>query len=191
MADEATQTRKRKKRSLPKFLRPSELDRLEENARSPRDRMIIRFGRFLGLRVSEIVKLRVDDVDLEQGIIAVLEGKGGKDRNIPIPSRFLPEVEAWVKARGRGYLFPSPRKKNAPLTTRAVQYLVEGAALRGDVRRIRVSPHKLRHSFATAVLASGGDIREVQELLGHANIATTTIYAAVMPERLRAAVDRL
>jgi integrase/recombinase XerD len=179
------------RRKLPKFLREDELEGLLAAARTERDRVLVSAGLYLGLRVAELCKLRVEDLDLDERTAFVNQGKGGKDRVVPIPLRFVPALRAWVGPRRRGPLFPSPRDPHKPLTTRAVRYLVLRLAERAGVDRIRVSPHKLRHTFATRLLARGADLREIQELLGHANIQTTTIYAAVVTERLRAAVDRL
>lgn len=177
-------------RRLPKFLRPAEADDLAAAAATERDRMLQLIGRYCGLRVSELVGLRVDDLDLEAGLLFVNQGKGGKDRYVPIPARIEPDLRAWVRGRRTGWLFPG-RRLGSHLTPRAVRLQLKGAARRAGVDRIPVSPHKLRHTYATSLLAAGADIREVQELLGHSRIDTTTIYAACLPQRLRAAVDRL
>lgn len=175
-------------RRLPKTLRGSEPDRLEAAARSARDRLIIQCGRYLGLRVSEICGLRVENVDLESGEVLVVAGKGDKDRTVPVPSRFLPELATWIAGRTSGPVFLSRHRR--PLSTRTVQVMVRRAQADADIAR-RVTPHMLRHTYATTLLNRGANLREVQELLGHANIGTTEIYTHVSVDRLRGAVDRL
>ncbi len=175
-------------RKLPKVLRESEIAALEAAALSDRDRLIMRVLRFHGLRVSELVNLRVEYVDLESGVIHVIEGKGSKDRNLPIPRRFRPELEAWIGTRRDGYVFPG-RFPNRPLTDRAVRYLIDDAATRAGIKHTH--PHMLRHTYASTLLDRGADLRQVQELLGHASIATTQIYTHVSVERLRSAADLL
>ncbi len=177
-------------RRLPVFLRPAQADQVIAVAKTDRDRLILQLGLYCGLRVSEICKLRIEHLDLDQGTLLVELGKGKKDRYVPIPARILGDIERWVEDRRSGYLFPSPRKAGQPLTTRAVQYLVEAVGKRADLPK-RISPHKLRHSYATRLLSTGASLREVQELLGHSSVATTERYTHVLPERLRPAVDRL
>jgi integrase/recombinase XerD len=190
-APRATKPRTKKPR-LPKFLHPDEAARLLSAAtdRSQRDRTLVAVGLYCGLRVAEIVGLDVADVDLAERTVYVAHGKGDKERYVPIPAEVVPTLRAWIGDRRRGWLFPG-RKPGSHLTTRAVRYLVTDAAAAAGVDRIRVSPHKLRHSYATQLVENGADLQEVQELLGHSKIETTTIYAKVSRRRLRAAADRL
>jgi site-specific recombinase XerD len=117
-------------------------------------------------------------------------GKGSKDRNLPLAQKLVDPLFAWLAGRTSGWVFPSPRRANQHLSARKAQLLVKEIAQRAGLAK-RVTPHILRHSFATRLLWSGADLREVQELLGHSSVAVTMIYTAVVPERLRAAVDRL
>lgn len=176
------------RRRLPKPLRGGEADRLAGHAGSERDRLIIRCGLLLGLRVSEICALTVPEVDLDDGIVLISRGKGDKDRYVPIPSQLVSELAAWLGGRREGYVFPSPR--GGPLTTRAVRYMVGRVAEEAGIVR-RVAPHALRHTYATKLLDTGADLRQVQELLGHASISTTEVYLHVSRDRLRSAVERL
>lgn len=178
------------KRRLPKFLHGDEPDRLLASAACERDRVIMLLLRYLGLRVSEACHLRIEDIDRDEGSLMVQHGKGDKDRQLPIPRKLAGPLYAWIGAREAGWLFPSPYKPGKPLTRRAVGYQVVKSAQRAEIRRT-VSPHKLRHTFATNALDAGATLREVQELLGHSSVATTEIYTWVQTDRLRGAVDRV
>tara|TARA_B110000037_G_scaffold216544_1_gene275884 strand:- start:302 stop:784 length:483 start_codon:yes stop_codon:yes gene_type:complete len=143
-----------------------------------------------GLRVSELVKLRRDALHLTSGYLKVL-GKGGKERVVPMGDQAVRLVLQWMK-NGRTtidmdgknvWVFPSPR--GGALSRGAFWYRVKKYALAAGIRK-NVSPHKLRHSFATHLLAHGADLRAVQMMLGHSDISTTQIYTHVARERLRA-----
>lgn len=177
-------------RRLPVFLRSAELKRLFAAAPTPRDRLILEIGAYAGLRVSEICKLQVEHVDFEDAMLEVHAGKGDKDRNVPMHPRLAKGLKALIAGRATGWVFPSGRGSSGHLTTRAVQLMIHAAADRAAIAR-HVTPHKLRHSFATLLLASGADLLEIKDLLGHSSVATTQIYAACLPERLRGAVERL
>lgn len=190
---------RRGRRRLPVYLRETELEHLIAEAPTPRDRLILLIGVYAGLRVSEICKLRVEHLDFEDAMIQVHEGKGDKDRTIPMHVRLAWELKSYLaesadpaqfgRRRTEGWLFPGRNPTNH-LTTRAVQYMVEDAAARAQIAR-HVTPHKLRHTFATQLYAKGSGLLEIKDLLGHASVATTQIYAQAMPEQLRSAVDRL
>jgi integrase/recombinase XerD len=182
---------RRRKKRLPKFIPPDEAERLAAAAGDRAlDRILVLCGLFLGLRVSELCELRVEDIELERRLAMVRGGKGDKDRNLPIAARLVGSLREWIGGRRDGWLFPSPREPRQHVSVRYVQVMVKRAALAAGVTR-KVTPHILRHSFATNLLHKGADLREVQELLGHSSVATTEIYTHVMPDRLRGAVDRL
>jgi integrase/recombinase XerD len=148
-----------------------------------------------GLRVSELVALRVSDLDLEAGFVRC-RGKGGKDRLVPIGEEAVTSVERYLRGGRRGAvggrstdtLFLTNR--GAPLTRQWFAKLLKRYATAAGVDPSRVSPHILRHSFATHLLEGDADLRAVQAMLGHANIATTEIYTHVDRSRLRAVYDR-
>jgi site-specific recombinase XerD len=175
---------------LPTFLRGTEPDELLTEARSERDRLIMLCMLRMGLRVSEVVKLRIEHLDFDTGAALIFQAKGGKDRMLPIPSRLMGPLSRWIGDRRSGWVFPSPRPTDAHLTERAVHHLVSKGARRAGITR-SISPHKLRHTFATKLLQTGADIMEVRDLLGHASIATTQVYLHTLPDRLRGAVERL
>lgn len=180
----------RRGKKLPVFLRGGEGEQLAGAARTEAHRLIVACGLYLGLRVSELCHLRVEDLDLSQATALVRQGKGNKDRCLPIPGRLLAPLHQWVGPRTSGWLFPSPRDPSRRLSPRAVQRLVGRLAGRAGIAR-PVTPHKLRHTYATRLLEAGATIREVQELLGHSSVATTEIYTHCTPDRLRSAVERL
>lgn len=176
------------KRRLPKFLTEAEVKALIDACPTERDRLIVRALYFLGLRVSELVNLRVEHLDLDQRSCFVFAGKGDKDRYVPIPVRFLPELTRWVGSRVSGFLVTSSRSPH--LSVDAVQRMIKAAAARAGITKA-VTPHKLRHTFATTLLNRGADLMQVKDLLGHSSVATTQIYLFCLPDRLRGAVDRL
>ena len=164
---------------------PSARDRHGE-----RDRALLELLYACGLRVSELVGLRGSQLNLEAGFVTVL-GKGGKERVVPLGRPARAALEAYLAGprarllRGRPspFVFLGPRGR--ALSRQAVWKLVRRRALAAGIGR-RISPHTLRHTFATHLLGGGADLRIVQSLLGHADIGTTQIYTHVAPERLRA-----
>jgi site-specific recombinase XerD len=183
-----------RRKRLPVWFRRHEADALLAAADLQRDRVILMVGLYCGLRVSEIVGLEVPDIDLAEGMLMVREGKGGRDRAVPIPSRLLEALRSWLGTRTTGPVFPSPAG-TAPLSVRTVQRIIKRAARKAGIAGVdrpgRVTPHKMRHTFATTLLQEGASIREVQELLGHASVATTEVYTHVTDQRLREVTERL
>ncbi len=187
---------------LPEALSVSEVESLlgavdGVDARALRDRAMLELVYASGLRVSELVGLRVGDVDLGHRLVRCY-GKGGKERLVPFGRRAASAVDAYLDqarpglarlARGadRDVLFLGRRGR--ALTRQAFWKIIKQYALRAEVLG-RVSPHVMRHSFATHLLAGGADLRAVQELLGHANLETTEIYTHLTAGHVRAAYDR-
>jgi integrase/recombinase XerD len=142
-----------------------------------------------GLRISELVALDVDDVDLEEGSVRAV-GKGSKERIVPLGRYAVRALQAYLTRsrpalagpRTRGALFLNTR--GGRLTRQGCTNIIKATARRAGIRK-RVTPHMLRHSFATHLLEGGADVRVVQELLGHASLATTQIYTLVTKDRLR------
>lgn len=190
------------RRRLPVFLRAPEAEALLAAATAARDacrsatkwlaaernRLIILAGLLLGARVSELCGLRVEDVDLEQGLVLILHGKGDKDRALPVPAKLLVELRQWVGRQRTGWLFPGPKGRR--LSPRTVQIAVKRLAAAAGILK-RVTPHKLRHSYASRLVEKGVDIVAVRDLMGHSSVAVTSIYLHADPSRLRAAVDKL
>jgi integrase/recombinase XerD len=185
--------------ALPRYLTPSQVEALLEapDAETPlglRDRAILEVLYASGLRASELVSLQPKDVDLGIGLLSCL-GKGRKERLVPVGSkacalvaRYLGEVRPGL-ARGRGapQLFLSQR--GAGLTRNGLWGIVRRYAVATGVERT-LTPHVLRHSFATHLLERGADLRSLQAMLGHADISTTQIYTHISRERLRQIYDK-
>ncbi|HEY7660392.1 MAG TPA: site-specific tyrosine recombinase XerD [Actinomycetota bacterium] len=180
-------------RTLPKPLSVDDVARVlaspDRSAKGLRDRAVLETLYGAGLRISELVGLDVDDVDLEAGSVRVL-GKGGKEREVPIGrfakeaiSAYLTRVRPQIAApRSRSALFLNLR--GGRLTRQGCAGILERHAVGAGITK-KVSPHVFRHSFATHLLEGGADVRVVQELLGHASVATTQVYTLVTREHLR------
>ncbi len=185
---------------LPTVLRPSEADRLVEAPKLPeeaetrelalalRDRAILELLYGSGLRVGEVCGLTPERIDLQRGRVLVL-GKGSKERELPISDPAQTALQAYLRA-GRSTMAGEEvsaalffNRRGKPITERDVRRLV-GRYGRRELSGRRVTPHTLRHSFATHLLEGGADIRAVQELLGHASVATTQRYTHVSRTRL-------
>ncbi|HZD79636.1 MAG TPA: site-specific tyrosine recombinase XerD [Actinomycetota bacterium] len=186
--------RPRLPRALPRPLSVGDVQRLlsapaEGTSAGLRDRAILEVLYGAGLRVSELTGLDVDDVDLQEGSVRVL-GKGSKEREVPLGGYARDAVAAYLTRvrpdvatpRSRAALFLSLR--GGRLSRQACGRLVSDHAKRAGIAG-RVTPHSLRHSFATHLLEGGADVRVVQELLGHASVATTQVYTLVTEEHLR------
>ncbi len=181
-------------RKLPVFLTIPEVDSLlaapdATKPRGLRDAAMITLMYAAGLRVSELCSLKLGDVDLARGVVAPL-GKGGKRRLVPIADfagklvrRYVEEVRGRALARG-DVLFLSPR--GGPLTRQGFWKILRRYLLKAGIAK-KISPHKLRHSFATHLVTRGADLRAVQTMLGHANIVSTEIYTHVAKEHIRQA----
>jgi integrase/recombinase XerC len=171
-------------RKLASFLPVDEAhDLMEAGDRTqPRDVAILELLYASGLRVSELTSLDVDDVDRDARTVRVL-GKGRKERIVPYGGKAARALETWLARRGgtRGPLFLSAR--GTRMQPRAVYGVVRAAARRAGIVR-KVSPHTLRHSFATHLLDGGADLRAIQELLGHSRLSTTQRYTHVGAEQL-------
>lgn len=179
-------------RSLPKALTREEVKRLLSviPPTRKRDRLIVLLLYGAGLRVSELCNLKKNEVDLERGIIVVRGGKGAKDRVVPIPEFLAKEIRSYLETRSDSseYLLVEERRKSKDkLSPKTVWYLLRKY---GEKAGVEVTPHKLRHSFATHMLERGVDIRAIQELLGHSNLSTTQIYTKVTVEHLKKAQER-
>ncbi|MAG55330.1 MAG: tyrosine recombinase [Planctomycetes bacterium] len=187
----------RRGRTLPRVLSQEQMERLlaapaGDGFLALRDRALLETLYSAGLRVSELVALDVRDVDLVRGVARVL-GKGNKERLALIGSYARDALTAWLPLRARratphagDALFLNHR--GGRLTDRSVRRLLEKALIRAGLPP-GISPHTLRHSFATHLLASGAGLKEVQEMLGHAHLASTQIYTHVSPEHLRQAYE--
>lgn len=179
-------------KSLPKALTREEVRRLLSviPPTRKRDRLIVLLLYGAGLRVSELCNLKKRDVDFERALIVVRGGKGAKDRVVPLPNFLLIEIQSYLEDReddSEYLLVEERREKKGRISPKTVWYLLRKY---GERAGIKVTPHMLRHSFATHMLENGVDIRAIQELLGHSNLSTTQIYTKVTVEHLRKAQEK-
>jgi integrase/recombinase XerD len=186
----------RQPRKLPAVLSAEEVGRLLEAAPGPKHKAALGTAYGAGLRVSEVVALKVGDIDSTRMLIRVEQGKGRKDRNAMLSPQLLALLRQWWregKRRGvmlpEGWLFPG-RNCLEPLSTRQLNRAVHEAAEVAGIKK-RVSPHTLRHSFATHLLEQDVDIRVIQVLLGHSKLDTTALYARVATKTIRAVTSPL
>ena len=192
-----------RQKRLPKTLDVPEVDRLLEAARQTgrtkadrlRNTCMMELLYATGMRVTELVSLPVSSARGDPRMLLVL-GKGGKERMVPLSPPAREALAAWLTVRDEAedqtvekggqrsrFLFPS-RGKSGHLTRHRFFLLVKELAVQGGVSPEKVTPHTLRHAFATHLLANGADLRSIQTLLGHADVATTEIYTHVLDERL-------
>ena len=192
-------------KKLPMVLDENEVSRLMEapgdDLSGRRDRAILETLYSTGMRVSEVVQLNCEGVDFIGGVARVL-GKGSKERLCPIGDRALRCIRHYLELRemvkeggkkkpwGRAlFLNHSPNQSGSRITDRSVRRIVD-KYIEQTCRRENISPHTLRHSFATHLLNRGADLRSVQELLGHEHLSTTQIYTHVSTQRLKEAYDK-
>ena len=187
--------------SLPKYLSQDEVERLLQlpDVTKPhglRDRAMLEVLYATGLRVSELVHLRAEDVNFDVGFIRVI-GKGNKERVVPLGetaqdwlNRYLREAYPRFKRKAPGSRALFLSQKGGPMSRQNFWMIVERLGRRLGLKN-RLSPHVLRHSFATHLLENGADLRAVQMMLGHSDISTTQIYTHVTRERLKKLYDKL
>src|ERR1700739_1290561 len=180
----------REPRKLPAVLSPEEVARLLEAAPGPKYQAALSAAYAAGLRVSEAVALKVSDIDPERLLLRIEQGKGRKDRFAMLSPRLLDLLRDWYRiARPAIWLFPG-RDPMLPMTTRQFTRAVHTAAGMAGIKK-RVTPHTLRHSFATHLLEQNTDVRLIQVLLGHAKVDTTALYTQVATNVIRAVMSPL
>ena len=174
----------REPRKLPVVLSMQEVARLLDAAAGLKYRAALSVAYGAGLRASEVVQLKLCDIDSGRMVIRVEQGKGSKDRYVMLSRHLLDLLRAWWRAaRPQGWLFPGRDPIN-PLTTRQLRRACHAAALAAGIDK-RVSLHTLRHSFATHLLEQKVDIRVIQVLLGHKKLDTTALYTRVATRTIR------
>src|SRR5215218_10175891 len=177
-------------RKIPVVLSPKEVARVLEAAPGPKYKAALSAAYGAGLRVSEVVALKVSDIDSQRMMLRVEHGKGRKDRFAMLSPQLLELLRDWWRiARPPVWLFPGQNPVN-PLTTRQLNRAFHAAAQQAGITK-HVTPHTLRHSFATHLLEQNIDIRVIQVLLGHATLETTAIYTRVATSTIRAVMSPL
>jgi integrase/recombinase XerC len=188
----------RREKHLPSILRENEVGELigdtptDGDRAGMRDRTIVETLYSSGLRISELVALNWADLDLEMGMLRVRHGKGNKERIVPVGEPAIKALNIWrrnmpVDPDAGGAIFTNLR--GGRITTRSVEMIVARMLARSGVPN-RITPHGLRHSFATHLLDNGADLRSIQEMLGHASLTTTQRYTHVSVKRLKEVYSR-
>lgn len=183
----------KKHEDLPKFLTPEEVIDLIEGVKEPRDRAVLELFYSTGVRVGEVESMNCMDVDKDAGFILVM-GKGAKQRRIPVGPRALSAIMEYLRSRGiedpvycSEPLFLNSR--NRRLKSRSIRRIVETWSINMAMNR-HVSPHVIRHTFATHMLDAGADLRAIQEMLGHASLSTTQHYTHLTLDKLMDVYDK-
>lgn len=175
--------RSKKEKHLPTVLSKEEIAKILSVVQNPKHRCIVALLYGTGLRVSELTHIKMCDIDLSRGLIRVFQGKGKKDRLTLLPESLKEVLSKQSKLKTPDdFLFTNGR--GGRLTEASIQKIVAHAAVEAGIGKT-VSPHTLRHSFATHLLENGTDIRYIQELLGHAKLQTTQIYTHVASSNLK------
>jgi integrase/recombinase XerD len=179
-----------KPHQLPEVLSPKEVATFLDAVKIPKQRLILTVCYAAGLRVSEAVRLKPGAIDSRRMVIRVEAGKGRKDRYVMLSPRLLELLrEYWKIARPKEWLFPG-RRSGEPITTYAVEDACRGARARSGITR-PITPHCLRHAFAVHLLECGTDLRTIQLLLGHKNLATTSRYLRIATSKVCATASPL
>jgi integrase/recombinase XerD len=181
-------------RRLPVVLSPEEVTRMIESAWNLTHRTILMILYGTGMRRSEVSMLKVSDIDSERMVIHIQQGKGSRDRDVPMTAKLLEALrEYWRWKRPKVYLFPSTeghRGVKEPISDKTVWHACKQAARRAGITK-RIGPHTLRHSFATHLMEAGTDLRTIQLLMGHAHLEHTTLYLHLSHRHLHAAINPL
>jgi site-specific recombinase XerD len=180
----------REPRKVPLVLSPEEVVRFLEAAPGIKYKAAFSVAYGAGLRVSEVATLKVSDIDSKRMMLRVEQGKGRKDRYAMLSPQLLELLRDWYRvARPQGWLFPGQNPVN-PMTARQLNRACHAAAEMAEIKK-RVTPHTLRHSFATHLLEQNIDIRVIQVLLGHAKLETTALYTRVATNTIREVMSPL
>ena len=179
--------RTRKRIKLPTVLSAAEITRILDNTRNLKHWTMIATFYATGVRLNELRKLKVADIDSQRMVIHVREAKGGRPRDIGLSKNLLERLKIyWRWRKPQNWLFPSDMRPDQPLERKSIRCACSLAGRRAGIDRA-VSPHVFRHSCATHMLEAGADLRTIQVLLGHANIETTARYLSVSTTRMQAA----
>jgi integrase/recombinase XerD len=171
-------------KTLPEILSVNEVKRIIQSADNLRRKVMLLLAYSSGLRVSEIMNLRISDIDSQRMVIRVVEGKNKKDRYTILNPYTLKELRAyWIKYKPKDYLFPGEKGYNTPATTHMAVKAWRIARKRAGITKGR-GIHTLRHCFATHLLEAGVDLRTIQVMMGHSSISTTSIYLKVTSKHM-------
>ncbi|MCK5476495.1 MAG: tyrosine-type recombinase/integrase [Candidatus Aenigmarchaeota archaeon] len=182
--------RPKREKTLPVILSKEEVSKIVDAPVNPKHRLMLKTIYGLGLRVSELVNLKSEDVQFERNMVLICAAKGKKDRYVPLPKSLSNDLINYVAFNKSKYLFEG---RNGKLSVKTVQKVFEGAFKKAGINK-KISCHTLRHSFATHLLERGVSVRVIQVLLGHSKLETTQIYthvSAFQIENIRSPLDDL
>ncbi|MFH1696590.1 MAG: site-specific tyrosine recombinase/integron integrase [Candidatus Diapherotrites archaeon] len=174
----------KREKKLPTVLTKDEVKALIKATKHGRNRLMVEMLYSSGLRVSELVKMRAEDIDLREKMGRVKGGKGGKDRTIILSTEWCRGIKRHLKHKKIKSDSLFSKKNGKPLSADTIQRIIRESAEKAGIQK-HVTPHSMRHSFATHLLEGGENIRKIQELLGHSNLNTTQIYTTVSTEELK------
>lgn len=184
----------KQRQRLPVILSPGEVAQLIGAASNLYHRTILMTLYSTGVRRAELCRLKVSDIDSKRMMVRVVQGKGGIDREIPLSKKLLAALREYYRwMRPQTYLFPGTvngSRADKPITPKVVWQAVREACTRAGIKK-RVSPHSIRHCFATHLLESGADLRSIQMMLGHSDLEATTVYLHLSRRHLQAAANPL
>jgi len=174
----------KKAKKLPTVLTKQEVKALIKATKAGRNRLIVEFLYSCGARVSEVANIRVVDLDISERMGRVKGGKGNKDRTIILSKEWVKQAKKYLKRKKikSEYLFS--KKNGKPITADTIQRIIRSSTKKAGIEK-HVTPHTLRHSFATHLLEAGESIRKIQELLGHSSLTTTQIYTHISTDELK------
>ncbi len=174
----------KKGKKIPVVLSRDEIKALIHATKPGRNRLIVEFLYSSGARVSEVTKLKLEDLNLKEKIAKVVGGKGNKDRMIILSEKWAKNIKKYLDKRKIKNPWLFSKKNGKPISTDTIQRIIKKATEKAGITK-HVTPHKLRHSYATHLLENGENIRKIQELLGHQSLNTTQIYTHVSLEQLK------
>jgi len=183
----------KKPKRLPVVLSVAEVSQLLEAARPGRERTLLATTYACGLRISELLKLQVTDIDSARMVLIVRQGKGAKDRQVPLSARLLGELRTWWSMhRRRPWLFPGSTERcwDGPMNAACVQRMCQKVVAWAELKK-KATMHTLRHSYATHLLEAGVDVVTLQKLLGHTSLATTARYLHLSTRQMQKMPDLL
>lgn len=180
----------KKSKSLPKVLTRDEIKKLFENTHFGRNRLMLQFMYGSGCRVSEVTKIKVEDLNLKERTATIRAGKGNKDRIIILSKEWIHGIKKYLAKKKIQSEFVFSKKNGKPITTDTIQRIVRESAVNAGINK-HVTPHCLRHSYATHLLEAGTNIRYIQTLLGHSSLNTTQIYTSVANDQLKKVISPL
>jgi len=182
------------RRQIPIVLSPDEVTRMIDATPNLRHRTILMTLYSTGMRRTELCHLRPEDIDKERMVVRIRQGKGGKDREVPLSPKLLEQLRTYYRSvkRRNGWMFPSlqARRPDQPITSKAVWHACREATRRAGITKA-VHPHTLRHSFATHLFDNGAELPVIQTLLGHSDPRDTMIYLHLATRKLREAPNPL